>query len=312
MKQRVLGSTGLRISEIGMGCWAIGGDRFGNSYGPTDDDVSIAAIKRALELGCNFFDTADAYGHGHSEELLGKALKEQRKNVIIATKVGGDFYHGIARNFERQYIRFALEQSLKRLQTSYIDLYQLHNPSLAQIKDPRTFEVFKELQKEGIVKHWGVSVHDPAEGSEAIRAGAQTVQVVYNIFNQKAAQELFALAKKENVGIIAREPLANGFLTGRYDEASTFRPGDIRRDLFGREQTVAYVRMARRVRELLIDRKEPLAQLALKFVLHQDAVSVAIPGAKTPQQVEENAGASEIPPLQPGELARLRGLNALS
>lgn len=312
MKHRVLGSTGLNVSEIGFGCWAIGGDRFGNSYGATDDDVSIMALKRAVELGVTFFDTADVYGHGHSEELLGKALKEQRRNVIIATKVGGDFYHRINRNFDPGYVRFALDQSLKRLGIDCIDLYQLHNPSLGQINED-TVAVFRDLQKEGLIKHWGISVLNADEGVHAIKTvKPEVIQVVYNVCYQEAAQELFALAKEANIGIIAREPLANGFLTGKYDEATEFRSGDIRKDVLDRQQVIAYTRTARRVRELLAERKESLTQLALKFVLHQEAVSVTIPGAKSPSQIAENTSASEIPSLQPSELARLRALQALA
>src|SRR2546425_10031579 len=129
MKYRTLGKTGLKVSEVGFGAWAIGGNDHGNSYGPTDDKVSLEAVERAFELGCNFYDTADVYGHGHSEELLGQALRDHRKEVILATKVGGDFYHDPPRmNFNPDYLEFALAKSCERLQTHYIDLYQLHNP----------------------------------------------------------------------------------------------------------------------------------------------------------------------------------------
>lgn len=125
MKTRVFGKTGWNISEISFGAWAIGGNRHGNSYGPTDDGASRAAVAKSLDLGCNFFDTADVYGHGHSEELLGESLKAVRNNVFIATKVGGDFYSGYTRmNFSPQYVRFALDQSLQRLKTTWVDLYQ--------------------------------------------------------------------------------------------------------------------------------------------------------------------------------------------
>ncbi|QQG40279.1 MAG: aldo/keto reductase [Candidatus Aenigmatarchaeota archaeon] len=311
MKFRALGSTGLSVSEIGMGCWAIGGDQFGNSYGPTDDDVSLAAIRKAVDMGVAFFDTADVYGHGHSEELLGKALANVRDRVFIATKVGYDFYQKRGKVFDEEYVRFALEQSLKRLGTNYIDLYQMHNPSLAEAQSENVCAVFRELKKEGLIRHWGISIHDPKEGVIAIKTTKpETIQVAYNIFNQSAAQELFAVAKENGVGIIAREPLANGFLSGKYDETSTFQPGDVRNDAIAKDTIVTYVRMARRVHELLNERKETLAQLALKFVLQHDAVSVAIPGAKTPEQAEENAMASDVMPLQTGELARLRGLYA--
>src|SRR5262249_8919224 len=150
MRYREFGNTGIKVSEIGFGTWAIGGNEHGNSYGPTEDKTSLEALARALELGCNFFDTADVYGFGHSEELVGKALRSVRDRVVIATKVGGNFYSGRGRQtFARAYIRPALEQSLERLQTDYLDVYHLHNPPLKLIEKPETYAPFKELKREG-------------------------------------------------------------------------------------------------------------------------------------------------------------------
>ncbi|MBI4894926.1 MAG: aldo/keto reductase [Candidatus Aenigmarchaeota archaeon] len=171
MKYRDFGKTQSKVSEVGMGCWAIGGNEYGNSYGSTDDSDSIRAIKRSVELGCNFFDTADVYGQGHSEELLGMALKKVREKVIIATKVGGSYMYGGQwgmSNFSEEYIRFALEKSLQRLQTNYIDIYQLHNPSLNLIKKAEIFSILRKLQKEGKIKHIGISVHTLEEGVAAL------------------------------------------------------------------------------------------------------------------------------------------------
>src|SRR5438132_633002 len=139
MKYREFGNTGIKVSEIGFGAWAIGGNEHGNSYGPTDDKDSLEAIHRAIDLGCNFFDSADVYGFGHSEDVLGKGLKNYRDRVVIASKVGGDFYSGAGRqNFSADYIKFALDRSLERLKTDYIDIYQLHNPPLKIIEKPQT------------------------------------------------------------------------------------------------------------------------------------------------------------------------------
>src|SRR5438552_1749963 len=230
MKYRVLGKTGLRVSEVGFGAWAIGGNAHGNSYGPTDDKQSLAAIGRALELGCNFFDTADVYGHGHGEELLGEALRGHRSEVIIATKVGGDFYHGTPRmNFTSDYLEFALGKSCERLGSDYIDLYQLHNPPIQLVKDGRVFKTLEKLKAAGKIRHYGISIHDPQEGLLAMRdleLGA--IQVAFNLLRQEAKNQLFQEATKNNVGIIAREPLANGFLAGKLNAESTFRQGDIR------------------------------------------------------------------------------------
>src|ERR1041385_3831821 len=150
MKYRKLGSTDLTISEIGFGGWAIGGNQFGNSYGPTDDEDSLRAITSAVDLGCTFFDTADVYGHGHSEELLGRALKGRRKEVILATKGGSDFYHEPPRlNFTEAHLIYAVEQSLKRLGTDTIDLYQLHNPPFSVIERGHLFEGLEKLKSQG-------------------------------------------------------------------------------------------------------------------------------------------------------------------
>ena len=139
VRYRTLGRTGIRVSEVGFGAWGIGGNAHGNSYGPTEDATSIAAVRRAIDLGCTFFDSADVYGWGHSEEVLGEALADCRQDVVIATKVGGDFYHGGVRlNFDPGYIAFALDRSLQRLRTDHVDVYQLHNPPLEMTGDPRT------------------------------------------------------------------------------------------------------------------------------------------------------------------------------
>ena len=304
MKQRLFGSTGLTVSEIGFGGWAIGGNKHGNSYGDTDDQDSLAAIRTALDLGCTFFDTADVYGHGHSETLLGQALKGRREKVLVATKVGGDFYHGRL-NFDPDYIRFALAKSLERLQTSYVDLYQLHNPSFAQIQQGTVFEVLKELKAEGTIRFYGVSIHDPLEGLAALPHGVSAIQVVYNIFRQDAAVELFQKAQAKGVAIIAREPLANSFLTGKYTRSSVeFVPGDIRHQMPS-EYIEMQMEQAQHLR-ILLNRPEPLAQMALKFVLAHPAVSVVIPGMKTEPQVRENLEASGIPDLSEDELEQLR------
>src|SRR5215472_11683880 len=217
MKYRVLGKTGLKVSEVGFGAWAIGGNAYGNSYGPTDDTESLQAIGRALELGCNFFDTADVYGHGHSEELLGQALQGHRSELVIATKVGGDFYHGNPRmNFTPDYLEFALGKSCERLQTDYVDLYQLHNPPMQLIRDGRMFKTLEKLKASGRIRSYGISIHDPQEGIQAMKnKDIGAIQVVFNLLRQEAKNQLFREATQENVGIIAREPLANGFLTGK-------------------------------------------------------------------------------------------------
>src|SRR5712664_578960 len=306
MKYRTLGKTGIKVSEIGFGAWAIGGNDHGNSYGPTDDKVSMAAIERAFQLGCNFYDTADVYGHGHSEELLGQVLKGHRSEVILATKVGGDFYHDPPRmNFNPEYLEFAAAKSCERLQTDYVDLYQLHNPPVQLLKNGKIFEALEKLKDTGRIRHYGVSIHDPQEGLLSIKYGQPaTIQVVFNLLRQEAKNQLFQAARAQNVGIIAREPLSNGFLTGKFTVDSTFPQVDIRSN-FPRNYQAGLVRAAQQLM-LLESKTRTLAQASIRFALDHKDLSTVIPGAKTPQQTEENLRASELPPLTGEELLRIR------
>lgn len=309
MKYREFGNSGIRVSEIGFGAWPIGGNAHGNSYGTTDDRQSLEAIERAIALGCNFFDTADVYGYGHSEELLGRAIRHGRDRVVIATKVGGDFYTGAGRrNFGADYIRFALDKSLKRLRTDYLDVYQLHNPPLKLIEKEETYAVLKDLKREGKIRAWGLSIFDPIEGLTALRIGRpDCIQVVYNIFSPRAAEELLPKAGQAGCAIIAREPLANGFLTGKYAEDSHFEPGDIRHD-WPRPYISARVRASARLRALAPDGS--LARLALRFAISSPHVSVVIPGTKTAEQAQDNMQASDDGPLANALLSQLKDLAA--
>ena len=307
MKFRKFGKADVKVSEVGLGCWAIGGNQFGNSYGSTDDVLSIKTIKKAVELGCNFFDTADVYGQGHSEELLGLALNKVREKVLIATKVGGAYmypnWNSIgAINFSDEYIRFALEKSLQRLKTNYIDLYQLHNPPLGIIKEGSVFKLLRELKKEGKIRAFGISIHTLEEGQAALKHGVDSIQCVFNLLDPKM-YEIIEAAKRMGVAVIAREPLANGFLTDKFSKVPVFEEGDIRASFPNQyiENLIYNVGIVRQA----LKRKESMAQLALKYVLSFDSVSTVISGAKTPEQVEENLKASDIPELTEAELALL-------
>jgi aryl-alcohol dehydrogenase-like predicted oxidoreductase len=321
LNHRVLGRTGLPVSEIGFGGWAIGGNAYGNSYGPTDDAESRRAVRRAYELGCNFFDTADVYGHGHSERLLGAALRDVRDKVIIATKVGGNFYnrdiHPLMRdriaqavghpldelgdgaplpvthdvNFTSPYLRFAVERSLERLGTEYIDLLQLHNPPINLISAMETYEVLEQLKKEGLIRFYGVSVHPPEEGLAAVNATMpDTVQIVYNLARREAEDAFLPAARAASVGVIAREPLANGFLAGKYAPDSTWERGDIRGRM-PRPYVAQLTALGQRVTELAEKSGLTAAQLALRFVLDRADIASAIVGMKTVKQVDENLNA---------------------
>ena len=289
MKYRTLGRTEFSVSEIGFGAWAIGGNQFGNSYGTTKDSESLKALQIAIDLGCNFFDTADVYGHGHSEKLIGNALKRFRQKIYIATKVGGDFYHGPARlNFDPEYIRFALENSLKRLNTDYIDLYQLHNPPLHLIQDGSIFEILFKLKREGYIRAVGLSIFEPTEGIEAIQNDCvDCVQFVYNIFNRQAAKNLLPIARENNIGLIAREPLNNGILTGKFTGDEIFEEGDIR-SRWSQNYFEHLVHFTANLKNTIKTEDRSLSQTALQFVLSQPTISTVIPGMKTTDQVEEN------------------------
>jgi aryl-alcohol dehydrogenase-like predicted oxidoreductase len=302
MRYRRLGRTDLQVSEVGFGAWAIGGNKHGHSYGPTDNAVSLKTIARALELGCTFFDTADIYGHGLSEKLLGQALQKRRHECIIATKVGNDFYHGpVHQNFDPDYIRSALDKSLERLRTDYIDLYQLHNPPLMMLQRGEHYGILEELKQTGKIRYYGVSVHDSYEGEMAIHTGKpDVIQVIYNCLRPDAGEELFPLAQEGDVGLIVREPLASGILTGKSTVDSAFPEGDLRAD-WPQEYLMMQVQLAEKLRFLETAGQRSLAQAALRFVLDEPAVSVVIPGIKTAHQAEENFAASELPALTDAE-----------
>ncbi|MEK7432372.1 MAG: aldo/keto reductase [Cyanobacteriota bacterium] len=307
MKYRILGKTGLKVSEVGFGGWAIGGNKYGNSYGLTDDNESLRSIFKAISLGCNFFDTADLYGKGHSEELIGSCISQlKRDDFIIATKVGADFYTGMIKmNFKPDYIKLALEKSLKRLNTDYIDIYQLHNPNLDQIQDGEIFHILNELKKEGYIRFIGLCIDDAIEGVEALPHNIiDTLQVVYNIFEQSFSDELFPFTERENIGIIAREPLANGILTGLYNENSFFPSGDFRHTW-----PISYIRSrtqaASNLKVLLNDKITSCVKLALKFVLANKSIGTVIPGCKSEANAEENMMISELADLTEDDLEKI-------
>lgn len=305
MKYRILGRTGLRVSEVGFGAWAIGG----TSYGPTKDEESLDALEAAWEHGVTFFDTADTYGHGHSEELLAKFLKGKRDQAIVATKAGWDFYHGGSRkNFNFDYLRFACEESLRRLAIDAIDLYQLHNPTLEQIESGELFGLLDEFKKKGKIRFYGVSVHTPAEALAVIRSGkADTVQLIFNLIDQRPVAEVFPEAEAQRIGIIAREPLACGVLTGKYARASTFVKTD-HRNRWSREKLEKDFHKIEMLKAALPMPRVSFVRTALEFVLSFEAVSVVIPGAKRRAQVLENVKASEEPGLRAQEIAILRNI----
>jgi aryl-alcohol dehydrogenase-like predicted oxidoreductase len=307
MHYRTLGRTGLQVSDVGFGAMTIGGEIFGS----TDDQESLRALHHALDLGLNFIDTADAYGRGHSEELLAQVLKTRRKEVILATKGGNQFTvrQGL-RNFDPDYITSALEASLKRLQSETIDLYQLHNPSPEVMRQGAIFERLDRCKKEGKIRFCGVSLEKTADGLVAIETGKpDTLQVVYNILHQDPEERLFPLAQKENIGMIARVPLERGVLSGRFKSTAEFASKDWRRGVFPQE-ALAQVQAAIEKLEFLVKGEVgSLTQAALRFILSHPAVATGIPGIRTVQQVEDNVAVSGKA-LSADDVERLRDLSA--
>jgi len=307
MKYRDFGNTGIKVSEVGFGGWGIGGNEHGHSYGPTDDKVSLEAINKALDMGCNFFDTADVYGFGHSESLLGRALKNKRDRAIIATKGGSDFYQGGGfQTFTAKYIRFALEKSLDRLQTDYVDIYQLHNPPVRLLKSEESYEILQELKREGKIRAWGISILDPIEGHTCLAVSQpDCIQIPVNIFNSRPCETLLPAAFSVGCAIIAREPLANGFLTGKFADTLdlAFEEGDVRKN-WPSDYIRARIEATQRLL-FLVKEKRSLTQAAIKFVLSMKEVSVTIPGTKTVDHAEENFGASDLKPLSATELKEI-------
>ena len=305
MKYRTLGRTGQRVSEIGFGAWAIGG----NSYGSTRDEESMDALQAAWDHGVSFFDTADVYGEGHSEELIGKFLKGKRTEAVIATKGGYDFYHGAyRRNLNPNYIRFAVDESLKRLQTDFLDLYQFHNPTLEDIERGEIFRVMEELKAGGKIRFYGVSVHTPREALAVITNGKpDTIQLIFNLIDQRSVAEVFPKAEANKIGIIAREPFACGLLTGKYAAKSKFPKND-HRNRWDSNRMANDLKKVDRIRSLLQTPRLTLVRAALEFILNFEAVSVVIPGAKTSEQILESLLATEEPKLRIEEISILHNL----
>src|SRR5881394_3368537 len=300
MQYRELGRTGIKVSVIGFGAWAIGGAAEASGtplgWGRTSDDESLAAIRRARELGVTFFDTADSYGFGRSESLLGIVLSRRRNEVVIATKVGivRSAAGEMRKDFSKQHIFHAVDGSLKRLRTDYIDLYQVHNPTIEELRREEIQEAMEMLQDAGKIRFWGVSVSTPEEGLEIVQRGwAHALQVLYNVLNQAPARELFPAAKEKGYGLIARVPLASGLLTGKFRIDSVFPADDIRQNFLTQRRLEEAVARVDEVKAIIGGTARTLAEGALRFAIADDAVSTTIPGARNARQVEMNVAAAD-------------------
>jgi aryl-alcohol dehydrogenase-like predicted oxidoreductase len=314
MEYRKLGRTGWEVSAISFGAWAIGG-----TWGAVEDEQSLAALHRALDRGVNFFDTADVYGDGRSERLLAQLRRERLEKFYIATKAGRRLNPHEAAGYNRQNLTAFVERSLKNLDTDALDLLQLHCPPTPVYYQPEVFGVLDDLVRAGKVRHYGVSVEKVEEALKAIEyPNVKTVQIIFNIFRQRPADLFFAEAERRRVGILARLPLSSGMLTGKFTAASSFTKDDHRHfnrqgEAFDRGETFSGLDFETGLQAVealrhLVPAETILTRMALRWILMFPAVSCAIPGAKRPDQVDDNIAAAALPPLPAETMAKIRAL----
>ncbi|MFW5972932.1 MAG: aldo/keto reductase [Bacteroidota bacterium] len=309
MHYRDLGNIGYRVSSVSFGAWAIGG-----SWGTVSEQDALSALNRAVDLGINFFDTADVYGDGRSERLIAELYRSHGDDIVVATKAGRRLNPHDASGYNYANLRSFVERSLKNLGRETLDLLQLHCPPTDVYYMPEAFDALGELVREGKIRHYGVSVEKVEEALKAIEyPGVETVQIIFNMFRQRPAERFFALARERKVGVLARVPLASGLLTGKMSADTEFDPDDHRAfnrhgEAFDRGETFAGVDFRRgleAVEELrsLCPPDATMAQFALRWILMFDAVTCAIPGARNAKQVEQNAAAVDLSPLSDETMA---------
>ncbi len=314
MNYRIFGRTGWEVSDISFGAWAIGG-----SWGDVDDEVSMATLHRALDLGVNFFDTADVYGDGRSERLLARLRRERSEHFYIVTKAGRRLDPHVADGYNRDNLTAFVERSLRNIESDCLDLVQLHCPPTEVYYSPEVFEVLDDLVQAGKIKYYGVSVEKVEEALKAIEyPHVMSVQLIFNMFRLRPTELFFAEALRRNTAILARVPLASGMLTGKMTAKTTFAADDHRNfnrygQAFDRGETfsgVDYDTGLQAVAEVqsLVPVGSTLAQTALRWILMYDAVSTIIPGAKTLQQVEDNCAASDLPAFGDKQMAQVQAV----
>ena len=312
MQYRELGRTGYKVSDISFGAWAIGG-----SWGTVDDRESMAALHQAIDSGVNFIDTADVYGMGRSERLVAQLKRERKEEIVVATKAGRRLSPHTAAGYNEQNLTAFIEDSLRNLSTGALDLVQLHCPPTDVYYHPEVFEALDRLKDAGKIRHYGVSVERVEEALKAIEyPGVETVQIIFNCFRLRPAERFFDEAKRRQVGILARVPLASGMLSGKLTRDSQFAGDDHRQfnrhgEAFDVGETfsgVDYETGLAAVEELrtLVPAGTSMPQFALRWILMFDAVTCAIPGGKRPAQVAENCAASDLPALSDAAMQTVR------
>jgi len=312
MNYRVLGKTGFKVSEISLGTWQLGG-RWGGTF---SDEEAKSTLQTAVDNGVNFFDTADKYSEGLSERAAGAFAREYKERIYVATKCGRRLSPHTAEGYNDKNIRGFIEDSLKNMGWETLDLIQLHCPPTEVYYTPEVFETLEALKKEGKILNYGVSVEKVEQALKAIEyPGLSTVQIIFNMFRQRPAELFFPEAKKKNVGIIVRVPLASGLLTGKFTRETTFSEGDhrffnVEGKFFDKGETFAGLNFERglvAVEELkkFFTGPEPLALYALRWILMFPEVSCVIPGASRRDQAEMNTRASALPPLTDMQMKKI-------
>lgn len=311
-----MGRTGLKIGPIGFGAWGVGK----SMWGPTDDEESLKALLRALELGCNFFDTAYVYGDGHSESLIARAFEKFGRCAYVATKAPPKNFSWPSRGllkdaFPAEWLISCTERSLRNLKTDCVEVQQFHVWQDSWLKEPeweKTLRTIEVLKKNGKIKFFGVSINsrDPKSALEIVRSGVvDTVQVIFNLFEQEPLEELFPLCREKNVGIIARVPLDEGGLTGKLTEKTEFDPEDFRSNYFAGGLLKETVRRAKILEDILVVKEKlapNLAESALRYCLSFPEVSAVIPGMRTAQHVDANISLASSVPYPQGLIKELR------
>lgn len=313
MKYRTVPNTDLSVSTVGFGLWTVAT----TWWGITDESVGLDLVRRAFDLGVTFFDTADTYGDGKGETMLAEALGDRRGDIVIATKFGYDFYNHEDRKGQREhpqdfspkFVRFACEQSLKRLATDHIDLYQVHNPRMTAVENDELFATLEDLKSEGKIRHYAAAL-GPANGWEAegLRLTEErkiaTLQIIYNMFEQEPGRALIEAAERDGVGVIVRVPHSSGLLEGKYTLDTTFDKSD-HRSHRPREWLIEGLQKLDQVSFLAEDTGRTIGQAAIQYVLESPNVVSVLPNIYNAEQLDEFAAGADVPPLTAEEFARI-------
>jgi aryl-alcohol dehydrogenase-like predicted oxidoreductase len=317
MKHRNLGDTGIRVSAVGFGVWTVST----GWWGIKDDDYAVDLLRKAHAAGITFFDTADTYGNGKGETLLARALKDVRDEIVIATKFGYDFYNHaderrgqqeLPQDFSPTFIRFAVEQSLQRLETDRIDLYQIHNPRMSAIENDELFATLDDLKSEGKIRAYGAAL-GPAigweeEGIASMRTrDIDSLQIIYNMLEQDPGRAFFPDARERNVGVLVRVPHSSGMLEGKYTKDTTFPPND-HRSHRPREWLIEGLQKIEQLNFLTEGTGRTLGQAAIQFILSEPSIASVLPNIYDEEQLADFAAASDTAELSQDELDRIADL----